>query len=157
LDGIILPGGESTTMIHLLRLNHLWEPLDEFVRGQPAWGVCAGAILLAREVRSPAQASLAAIEISVERNAYGRQLQSFVGKLETTGNWADGAPVEGVFIRAPRIVSVGGAARVLLRHAGEPVMVEQGKTLASTFHPELTGSTKVHEYFVRKCGDARNG
>lgn len=152
LSGIILPGGESTTMIHLLRLNHLWEPLKDFVRHHPTLGVCAGAILLARRVRSPAQESLDAISIEVERNAYGRQQESFIDTVLPEGNGVGEGPMEGVFIRAPRISAVEGDVKILLRHAGEPVMVEQGGVLAATFHPELSPSNTIHRYFLDKCG-----
>ena len=151
LSGIILPGGESTTMLHLLGLNGLWEPLKKFVHEKPAWGVCAGAILLAKTVSQPAQPSLGAINIEVNRNAFGRQRESFVSILTPTENWADREPVEGVFIRAPRITAVLGGVRVLLSYKDEPVMVEEGRCMASTFHPELTASNKIHEYFLKKC------
>lgn len=150
LSGIILPGGESTTMIHLLRLNLLWEPLKQFLELKPVFGVCAGAILLAKKVTHPSQLSLEQMDIDVERNAYGRQSQSFCAELTPTKEWS-GMPMEGVFIRAPRIVRVGPAVRTLLEHEGEPVMVEEGKRLAATFHPELTETLAVHHYFVTKC------
>lgn len=150
LAGIILPGGESTTMIHLLKLNGLWDDLKLFVTQKPAWGICAGSILLAKRVTHPIQISLEAMDIEVERNAFGRQTESFFAELTPTKNW-DGRGVEGVFIRAPRIRHTEGEIKTLFEHQGEPVMVEERNLLASTFHPELTDSTTIHEYFLRKC------
>ena len=149
--GIILPGGESTTMLHLLKLNALWEPLKQFVAARPAWGVCAGAILLAKRVSHPAQDSLEALDIAVERNAYGHQVNSFIAPLEPTQCWRGGT-VEGIFIRAPRITAVEGKTEVLFEYKGEPVMVEEGNLLASTFHPELTDDPSLHQYFLDKIG-----
>jgi pyridoxal 5'-phosphate synthase pdxT subunit len=150
LTGIILPGGESTTMIHLMKLNGLWEPLRRFVQQRPAWGVCAGAILLAKRVHHPVQESLEALDAEVERNAFGRQNESFVDQLTPTPNWIDTLPVEAVFIRAPRFRGLFGKAKPLLTWKEEPVLIEDGAILASSFHPELTDSTKVHEYFLTK-------
>ena len=150
LSGLILPGGESSAMIHLLNLNQLWEPLRDFAAVKPVWGVCAGAILLAREVTHPSQVSLEALDITVSRNAYGRQIDSFTAPLVPTEHWL-GQSLEGVFIRAPRITSFGPSIKVLFTYNGEAVMVEDGKKMASTFHPELTENAAVHEYFVGKC------
>lgn len=154
LRGIILPGGESTSMIHLLQLNELWEPLANFVSSSPAWGVCAGAILLARKVLHPEQRSFGKIDITVSRNAYGRQINSFIDALSPTQEWIDASPIEGVFIRAPKITTVASTARVLFRWNAEPVMVEQDHLLVSTFHPELSDHTKLHAYFLKKCTHA---
>ena len=148
LKGIILPGGESSSMIHLLKLNQLWEPLKEYVRTRPTWGVCAGSILLAKTVTHPIQASLEAMDIEVERNAYGRQNESFIGSLTPSMHWKADQPFEGVFIRAPRIKRVNIDVQVIFEFKGEPVMVRQKHLLASTFHPELTDSTQVHEFFL---------
>ncbi len=150
LSGIILPGGESTAMIHLLKLNQLWDPLTDFVAVKPTLGVCAGAILLAKEVTHPEQVSLAAMDLTVARNAFGRQVNSFSAPLEASARWT-GGPIEGVFIRAPRITAVGEGVDTLFTYQGEPVMVEQDGKLAATFHPELTESVSVHEYFFSKC------
>ena len=157
VSGIILPGGESSTMVHLLGLNQLWNPLARFVREKPVLGVCAGAILLARRVLRPEQSSLAAVDITVERNAFGRQLDSFIDavKPDPAGNIVN--PVEAVFIRAPRIVDVGPKARVLLRWKDEPVFVEQGNVLAGTFHPELTQDTTLHQRFLSKVAESTHG
>ena len=154
LSGIILPGGESTTMIHLLKLNEVWEPLVEFVSIKPAWGVCAGAILLSKEVTHPAQDSLGALPVTVARNAFGRQAESFITTLEPTDHWKETEPVEGVFIRAPRFLAFGANVRPLLSHKDEPVMVEYKKILASSFHPELSEGDAVHKYFLEKCATA---
>lgn len=151
IQGIILPGGESTTMIHLLKLNDLWNPLQEFVRTKPTWGICAGAILLASEVSNPNQVSLGAVDISVERNAYGRQLESFISPLEPTPHWSSKETVSGVFIRAPQINRVGPKVRVLLTHEERPVLIESENVLVGTFHPELTDSSVVHQYFLKHC------
>jgi 5'-phosphate synthase pdxT subunit len=151
LDGLILPGGESTTMLKLLRDEALLEPLAEFGQRRPIFGTCAGAILLAREVSHPPQASLGLMEISVERNAYGRQLDSHVARLEPEEAFARAAgpgEVEAVFIRAPRILRAGPGVQVLLRHRGDPVLVAEGRHLAATFHPELSGDTRIHRLFL---------
>ncbi len=150
IAGIILPGGESTAMIKILHKNKLWEDLKAFTATRPSWGVCAGAILLARKVTSPEQASLDAIDVEIERNAFGRQKDSFIGDLVSTPSWPK-EPVSGVFIRAPRIRATGPDVQVLLKWGDEPVMVRSGKTLLSTFHPELTDGTQVHDYFLSFC------
>ncbi len=137
-------------MIHLLKLNQLWEPLKEFVGQKPVLGVCAGAILLADKVTHPAQDSLHALDLEVARNAFGRQVDSFIAPLETNPE----SPItafDGVFIRAPRFTKVGAGVKVLLQYRGEPVMVEQGKRLAASFHPELTENIAIHHYFVTQC------
>jgi 5'-phosphate synthase pdxT subunit len=145
VDGLILPGGESTTMLKLLRIEDLFEPLRRFGERRPIFGTCAGAILLASRVTGPAQESLGLMDIDVERNAYGRQLDSHVAMLDD----AEGGPLEAVFIRAPIIRRVGPSARVLARYRGDPVLVAQGRHLAATFHPELTAGARVHEWFVK--------
>jgi len=151
LSGLVIPGGESSTMIHLLKLNGLWDSLKDFVKHKPSWGLCAGAILLARTVKSPSQESLQALDITVVRNAFGRQTESFISPLKNTSNRSDLGVGEGVFIRAPRIEEVGNTVQVLFQLEEEPVMVQQGFTLASTFHPELTDSDQLHRYFVKIC------
>jgi len=125
--------------------------LSEFVRCRPVLGVCAGIILLAEEVSHPKQKSLAALPIAVERNSYGRQRDSFMASLEATAEWS-GPAVEGVFIRAPRISRISGETRALMRYKGDTVFVEHRNVLATTFHPELTEQTALHEYFLHKCG-----
>lgn len=147
VDALIIPGGESTTMLRLIDWEHLFEPLRDFGQTHPVFGTCAGAILLATEVTNPAQQSLGLMDIGVERNAYGRQLDSRIAQLATEGIEGD---LEAVFIRAPIIRRVGKKAKVLARYAGDPVLVEQGRHLVATFHPELTSDSRVHELFLEK-------
>lgn len=153
IDGLIIPGGESTTMLKLLRYDGLMETLLEFGRRKPVFGTCAGAILLAAHVLNPEQESLGLMDIDIERNAYGRQIDSHVSVLDAAPEFerrtAPG-PVEAVFIRAPKIRRVGPQAKVLARHAGDPVLVEQGRLLAATFHPELTADPRIHKLFLEK-------
>lgn len=155
LSGIVLPGGESTTFLHLLKLHELWDPLKAFASARPAWGVCAGAILLARKVTSPSQESLGLFDAWLERNAYGRQNESFIAPLDPEPG--EGAPerFEGIFIRAPRIRELGPGARVVYRHRGEPVMAVQGHLWISAFHPELTDSDRIHQGFLDACRSTR--
>ena len=141
LDGLVIPGGESTTMLKLLHYDGLLAPLAEFARNKPVFGTCAGAILLAREVSNPAQKGLALIDMAVERNAYGRQLDSFIAEVACP---TLGGPMPAVFIRAPRIRRVGKGVEVLGSHEGEPVLVRQGNVTAATFHPELTSDRRLH-------------
>ena len=145
LDGLILPGGESTTFLKFLERDGLLESLQRFVEQKPAFGTCAGCILLARNVSQPAQQSLAVMDISVERNAYGRQIDSAIQTGETK---LPGGPLEMVYIRAPRIASVGPGVEVMAERDGFPVLVRQGKLLAATFHPELSSDRRVHQFFV---------
>jgi 5'-phosphate synthase pdxT subunit len=153
LDGLILPGGESTTMLKLLRAEGLMETLAEFGRRKPVFGTCAGAILMANQVSSPAQESLAFTDMAVERNAYGRQVDSRVVELEPDAAFEERTSpgkLEAVFIRAPIIRRVGEDSKVLARYNGDPVLVEEGKYLVATFHPELTQDSRVHQYFLEK-------
>lgn len=145
-DALILPGGESTTMLKFLEDQEFWQELLAFSRRQPCFGTCAGAILLAREAGSPAQRSLGALDIAVERNAYGRQVDSSIrrGRLS-----APAGDLEMVFIRAPKIRATGPGVEVLARESGLPVLVRQGKVLGATFHPELTDDLRLHELFLR--------
>ena len=151
VDGLVIPGGESTTMSHLLREFELLEPLRAALRdGLPAYGSCAGMILLAREILDagvPGREALplGGIDISVRRNAFGRQVDSFEEDLAFTG--IDG-PVHAVFIRAPWVERVGPEVEVLATAAGHPVAVRQGRMLATSFHPEMTGDRRVHAIFV---------
>lgn len=153
IDGLVIPGGESTTMLKLLDFMNLKQPLREFVRDKPVFGTCAGAILLAKEVENPAQESLGAIDLTVERNAYGRQLDSRVAKIKPEADFEKrtrSGDLEAVFIRAPIIRRTGPAVRVLAQYEGDPVLVEQGKNLVATFHPELTQDSRVHKLFLSK-------
>jgi len=147
IDGLVIPGGESTTMVKLLEREKLLDPLREFGSRRPIFGTCAGAILLATEVANAAQASLGLMDMQVERNAYGRQLDSRIARLDPQG--MDGG-LEAVFIRAPIIRRVGKDAKVLASYAGDPVLVEQGRHLAATFHPELTDDARIHLMFLQK-------
>jgi 5'-phosphate synthase pdxT subunit len=152
LSGVILPGGESTTHLKVMIEEGLFDSLKQFARnGGAFFGTCAGAIILAREVHGPVQRSLGLLNICVLRNGYGRQLASDV-RMGRTKLRTD--PLEMVFIRAPVIESVGDGVGVLAEDAGHPVLVQQGRILAATFHPELTADTFVHEHFLRL---ARNG
>jgi pyridoxal 5'-phosphate synthase pdxT subunit len=153
LDGLIIPGGESTTMLKLLRYEDLLRPLAEFGAARPMFGTCAGAILMASQVGNPGQESLALMDIEVERNAYGRQIDSRVAEIEPEPEFqrrAGAGKLEAVFIRAPIIRRVGGSARVLAQYRGDPVLVEQGRHMVATFHPELTSDPRVHALFLEK-------
>ena len=154
IDGLIMPGGESTTLLKLMDLWGFVPALEKFHgSGKPIFGTCAGLILAARDVTNPPQPSLGLIDVGVERNAYGRQRESF----ETRGTATlDGRPVpiEMVFIRAPRIRRVGAGVETLARHGDEAVMARQGSVLVATFHPELTDDPTVHEYFCRMVKEA---
>jgi len=145
IDGLILPGGESTTMLRFLERRGLFDPLREFCATHPVFATCAGAILLAREVRNPAQRSLGLLDAVVERNAYGRQIDS---TIVTAPSSLPGEPLEMVFIRAPRIASIGPAVTSLAFRDGSPALVRQGSLLAATFHPELSRDRRVHSLFV---------
>ena len=145
-DGLILPGGESTTQLQFLQEEGLFDAVKKFAAdGGGLFGTCAGAILLATEVKNPAQASLSLLDVTVLRNAYGRQMASdvFFGSSKLT----DGL-MEMVFIRAPVIESVGPGVEVLAEYAGTPVLVKKGNVMAATFHPELTQDTAVHRRFL---------
>jgi 5'-phosphate synthase pdxT subunit len=145
LDGLVLPGGESTTILRFLDKHGFFEALKQFCSSNPVFGTCAGAILLSREVRNPPQRSLGLLEAIVERNAYGRQIDSAILHAETA---LPGGPLEMVFIRAPRIVEVGAGVEVLAQREGFPVLVRQGSVMAATFHPELSADHRVHRLFV---------
>jgi 5'-phosphate synthase pdxT subunit len=148
VDGVILPGGESSTHLKVLKEEGLFEGLKEFAaKGGALFGTCAGAILLARQVHGPTQESLGLLDISVLRNGYGRQLASDVhwGKTKLRQE-----PLEMVFIRAPIIESIGQGIEILAEDAGHPVLVESGRVMASTFHPELTDDSAVHEHFLAR-------
>ena len=152
LDGLVIPGGESTTLLNLMADEPWFPALGDFhARGGAILGTCAGAILLAREVRGPSQPSLGLVDVTVERNAWGRQVDSFETHLDVP---ALGGAIDAVFIRAPRIVSAGEGVEVLARLDGEPVMVRDGSVLVLTFHPELTGDVRVHRFFLEMVAQA---
>jgi 5'-phosphate synthase pdxT subunit len=153
LDALIIPGGESTTMLKLMEYENLMTPIVRFGELKPMFGTCAGAILMATQVSNPEQPALGVMELSVERNAYGRQIDSRVVKIEPEPAFAErttSGPMEAVFIRAPIIRGHGQKARVLARYNGDPVLVEEGNHLVATFHPELTQDSRVHRYFLEK-------
>ena len=151
LQGLILPGGESTTVLRFLEKRGFFEALQGYCATHPVFGTCAGAILLAREVRKPAQRSLGVLDAVVERNAYGRQIDSTIVNCETT---LPGGPLEMVYIRAPRIVSTGADVDVLALRDGFPTLVRQRSLLAATFHPELSTDRRIHKLFVKIVSDA---
>ena len=153
LDGLVLPGGESTTFLKFLERDGLLQSLQRFVAEKPAFGTCAGCILLATNVSRPAQQSLAVMDISVERNAYGRQIDS---AIQTGPTKLPGGPLEMVYIRAPRIAGVGQGVEVLAERDGFPVLVRQGRLLAATFHPELSSDRRVHQLFVDMVREQRD-
>ena len=148
VDGLIIPGGESTTLLKLMDGWNFMPAIEKFHGdGKPIFGTCAGMILLARGVENPRQLSLGLIDIDVERNAYGRQRESFEARGEA--DLAGPVRLEMVFIRAPRIRRLGPEVKVLARYGGETVMASEGTVLVASFHPELTSDQRVHEYF---CG-----
>ncbi len=160
LDGIVIPGGESTTICRLLDVFELREPLTARLRdGLPAFGSCAGMIVLASQILDgrPDQVPLGAIDIVVRRNAFGRQVDSFESDLAIAG--VDGGPVRAVFIRAPWVERAGPDVQVLARVAEHPVAVRQGRVLATSFHPEVAGDDRLHELFLSMVtsGDPRPG
>jgi 5'-phosphate synthase pdxT subunit len=168
VDGLIIPGGESTTFLKLLEREGLFAPLEKFVRTRPTFGTCAGCILLAKRVTHPEQDSLGVLDATVERNAYGRQIDS---QIVTEVTSLPGGPLEMVFIRAPRLTNLGGEVEVLATRDGFPVLVRQNNLLAATFHPELSHANsssdvdrlddlerspdrRVHQYFAQMVRDA---
>lgn len=153
LDALVIPGGESTTMLKLLESENFLEPLRAFGLERPIFGTCAGAILLARQVENPAQPSLGLVDITVVRNAYGRQVDSRVTSVRLEPDFARRSgrqEIEAVFIRAPIIRRTGDGVRVLASYQGDPVLIEQGRHLVATFHPELSPDRLIHRYFLEK-------
>jgi pyridoxal 5'-phosphate synthase pdxT subunit len=146
IDGIVIPGGESSTFLNFLAERGFLEKLRDFVSTKPTFGTCAGAILLAKHVENPPQQSLDVMDICIRRNAYGRQLESSIREAQSK---LGQKPLEMVFIRAPKIVGTGKSVEVLATAGGDPVLVRQGKILAATFHPELSDDTRVHQEFVK--------
>ncbi len=145
IDGLVIPGGESTTFLKHLERAGFFEVLRDFVQTAPTFGTCAGVILLAKDVQNPVQRSLEALDVTVERNAYGRQNDSRILEAETS---LPGGPIEMVYIRAPRITRTGHGVEVLAERDGSPTLVRQGRLLAATFHPELSHDTRVHQLFI---------
>ena len=153
VDGLIIPGGESTTFLKHLERDGFFSVLNAFVHTKPTFGTCAGVILLAKDVLNPPQSSLAALDIAVERNAYGRQLDSTILTAPTS---LPGGPREMVFIRAPRITRLGPGIETLAQRDGSPVLIRQGNLLAATFHPELSAEPRVHQLFLEIVRTASN-
>ncbi len=145
--GLIIPGGESTTMLKLIGYYEMFEPLRAFGAERPVFGTCAGAILIASEVLNPEQASLQLVDLTIQRNGYGRQLDSRVVNVEQHGLGGD-PELEVVLIRAPVIQRTGGA--VVARYLDSPILVDYGRHMAATFQPELTEDLRVHELFLSK-------
>jgi len=145
IDGLVIPGGESSTFLKLLGQEG-FEKLNRFVHSKPTFGTCAGAILLAKQVENPHQPGLNAIDMTIRRNAYGRQIDSTIVESETK---LGDAPLEMVFIRAPRIEQVGDGVEVLAKRGDDPVLVRKGSAMAATFHPELSDDTRVHAEFLK--------
>lgn len=151
-DGLILPGGESTTQLQFLQEEGLYETIQKFVAdGHAVFGTCAGAILLATDVENPKQRSLGLLDMTVLRNGYGRQIASDVFTGQST---LKDDPLEMVFIRGPVIDRIGPGVEILAKHAGKPAIVQKGNLLATTFHPELTSDTTVHEYFLKLAAES---
>ena len=155
LDGIILPGGESTTMGKLLIKTGIYKPLREKIQnGLPVWGTCAGMILLAKELDQDATKHLQLMDITVRRNAYGRQADSFLTMEEIREVSEEAIPL--VFIRAPYITRVGSSVQILCKVKADIVAVKQGSMLATSFHPELTDNTRFHQYFLKVCEESKS-
>jgi len=156
-DALVMPGGESTTMSKLLETSALFDPIAERIAdGMPVFGTCAGMILLAREVTDgrPDQRSFGAIDIAVQRNAYGRQVDSFETDIALRG---DAEPFHAVFIRAPRITRLGVGVEVLAEQSGDPVLVRSNAVMAASFHPELADDDRVHQLFLTLVDEVRTG
>ena len=154
IDGLVIPGGESTTMLKLVNFMDLKEPLREFAREKPVFGTCAGAILLAREVRNPEQESFGIIDLTVERNGYGRQIDSRVANIHPGSEFRKARGRRAIWKRClsalPSFGASGPGVNVLAQYEGDPVLVEQGRHLVATFHPELTQDSRVHKLFLSK-------
>ena len=150
IDGLIIPGGESSTFLKLLGETG-FEKLKQFVRVKPTFGTCAGAILLAKEVDNPKQAGIGAIDVAIRRNAYGRQIDSSIREGRFRG-----APLEMVFIRAPKFERLGASVEVLATEGSDPVFIRQGKTMAATFHPELSDNPSIHREFLQLVCNGKN-
>ena len=152
IDALVLPGGESTTLLHFLQQGNFWPAISAFAASHPCLGTCAGLILLAKQVQ-PSQASLGTLDVTVQRNAYGRQQDSHIA-IEPTE--LPGGPLEMVFIRAPQIVAwQASAVEVLAWHDGAPVLVRQGHTIGCAFHPELGDDTRIHSLLIAACHEPR--
>ncbi|MBI3993334.1 MAG: pyridoxal 5'-phosphate synthase glutaminase subunit PdxT [Candidatus Lambdaproteobacteria bacterium] len=151
-DGLIMPGGESSTMLNLIHHYGLWQPLADFAQARSVWGVCAGSILMASTVTHPTQESFGMIEATLRRNAYGRQNESFIACLPLRLPGQPPFDQECVFIRAPRVERWSPKALVLGEYDAHPIALRAGRHLLTTFHPELGSDTRLHEYFLTLCG-----
>jgi 5'-phosphate synthase pdxT subunit len=151
VEGLIIPGGESGAFLRILGEDGM-KKLRDFVRVKPTFGTCAGAIMLAKEITNPAQVGLGALDVRIRRNAYGRQIDSSIRE----GKFGD-APVEMVFIRAPKIEKLGAGVEVIATEGEDPVAVRQGKIMAATFHPELSQDTRIHQAFLDLVRNGGNG
>ena len=152
IDGLVIPGGESTTFLKLLGQD-TFQKLNNFVHSKPTFGTCAGAILLAKQVENPHQPGLNALDITIRRNGYGRQIDSTIVEAATA---LGGDPLEMVFIRAPLIERVGDGVEVLAKRGDDPVLVRKGSVMAATFHPELSDDKRVHEEFLKVVKNGTN-
>jgi 5'-phosphate synthase pdxT subunit len=156
LDGLIIPGGESTTITRLMAMYGLLEPLRAFAARKPMWGTCAGMIVMAKQATDLDREGLEVMDISVERNAFGRQVDSFETDLAIAG--IEGQPVRAIFIRAPLILDTGPAVEVLAQlEDGRVVAAKQGHLIVTSFHPELTNDSRLHGYFVKMAEKASEG
>ncbi len=152
INGLIIPGGESTTIGKLIKMYGFDKEIKRrYLQGMPVYGTCAGAILLAKEIINSKQPRLALMDISIKRNDYGRQINSFETQLNISNK-----PFKGIFIRAPVISSIHEGCKILAEHDNKPVLIEQDNLLASTFHPELTNDLTLHKYFIEKVEKSRN-
>lgn len=153
IEGLIIPGGESTTLLKLIHYEDFLVPLLEFAQKKPIFGTCAGAILMAREICNPNQWSFNWLNIKIERNAYGRQIDSKIVMVTPESSFTDATKansLEAVFIRAPKILNVGSEVKVLATYKEHPILIEQGLHMAATFHPELTSDPSIHHFFLKK-------
>lgn len=148
-DALIIPGGESTTIFKHIRFIELSDAFRDFADSKPVFGTCAGLILMSKEIIGDTMTPFHLLDVSVERNAFGRQAESFYTDIDLTLKPGQHTPFQAVFIRAPRIRRVGEQVKVLAEFQGEPVLIQQGQHLGATFHPELTGDQAVHAYFLR--------
>lgn len=154
-DGFIIPGGESTTMLREIDFIHLKNRIVDFSESKPVFGTCAGLILMAKEVTGPHQKSFGLIDVTVERNAFGRQIESFTSEVRFQQEGQKAKMLPGVFIRAPRIVRCGPDVKVLATFQDEPVLVRQGRIMGSTFHPELSEDLTIHRTFLDMIGNKK--
>lgn len=148
-EGLIIPGGESTTIFKHMAFIGLTEPLKEFAEKKPIFGTCAGLIVMSHEILGDIRKPLDLLNVVVERNAFGRQVESFRTEIQVALKQSTHVPFPAIFIRAPRIRQVGKDVQVLAEFEGEPVLIQQGRHLAATFHPELSGHPLIHSYFLK--------